>query len=100
MDENDDLLKRRLTEAATLSHKSILFQAPYLLKQSSNVNLVQALNWSDILLPKSVVKSNPLVNSHNSRLGCQSIVDYLDVIEKMETGSIAENIKNITIRCQ
>jgi hypothetical protein len=44
------------------------------------------------------VKSNPLVNSHNSRLGCQSIVDYLDVIEKVETGSIAENIENITIR--
>jgi len=38
------------------------------------------------------VKSNPLVNSHNSRLGCPSIVDHLDVIEKVETGSIAENI--------
>ena len=44
------------------------------------------------------MNSNPPVNSHNSRLGCQSSVDYLDVIEKVETGSIAENIKNITIR--
>ncbi len=44
------------------------------------------------------MKSNPPVTSHDSKIGVQSIVDYPDVIEKVGTGSIAENNVDITLR--